>query len=175
MLEALDKAALRNAGPVVIQPPMGQGDAYVFWSTELQKLEDAHQYSYTPDAPREGVIRDGVAGARADKGMIFYDPADIHEDGDLLLPLSLLYHEMSHAWNGANGTFLPGFSAPTAEHPDRPGPPNAELQAVGLATNAAPFDFDNDPSTPPTSTNPTPFTENSLNEEMGKPLRRRYT
>jgi dipeptidase D len=36
------------------------------------------------------------------------------------------------------------------------------------------FDFDNDPSTPPTSTNPAPFTENSLNHEMGTPLRQRY-
>ncbi len=174
MLEALDKAALKNGSPVIIQPSMGHGNTYDFWSTELQKLEETHQLSELPDAPRAGYIKDGVAGSRADKSTIFYDPADIHEDGDLLFPLLLLYHEMSHAWNGANGTFLPGLSDPTAENPERPGPPNAELQAVGLPTKAPPFDFDNDPSTPPTSTNPTPFTENSLNEEMGSPLRRRY-
>ncbi|WP_395608774.1 M91 family zinc metallopeptidase [Pseudomonas sp. B22129] len=174
MLEALDKAALQNGGPVNIVPSNGHGDSYDFWSTALQKLEDAHQLVYVPDAPRDGYIKDGVAGARADKATIFYDPADIHEDGDVLLPLLLLYHEMAHAWNGANGTFLPGSSDPTQDHPERPGPPNAELQAVGLATNAPPFDFDNDPSTPPTSTNPAPFSENSLNQEMGKPLRQRY-
>lgn len=174
MLEALDKAAVQNRSPVKIVPSQGQGDSYDFWSTTLQKLEDAHQLLHSPDAPMNGYIKDGVAGAHADKATIFYDTADIHEDGDLLLPLLLLYHEMAHAWNGANGTFLPGLSDPTTDHPERPGPPNAELQAVGLATNAPPFDFDNDPSTPPTSTNPTPFTENSLNQEMGKPLRQRY-
>jgi hypothetical protein len=29
--------------------------------------------------------------------------------------------------------------------------------------------------TPPTTINPLPFTENALNAEMGKPLRRAYT
>ncbi|MGR3887777.1 M91 family zinc metallopeptidase [Pseudomonas sp. 1152_12] len=173
VLVALDKAALQNGGPVNIVPSDGPGNRYIFSSAELQRLEDTRQLGDEPDNPKHGYIKDGVPGARADKATILYDPSSYGTD-DPTSPLVQLYHEMAHAWNGANGTFLPGSSKPTAKNPERPGPPNAELQAVGLPTNAAPFDFDNNPFTPPTSTNPAPFTENSLNEEMGKPLRQRY-
>ncbi|WP_373460780.1 M91 family zinc metallopeptidase [Pseudomonas sp. W3I7] len=37
-----------------------------------------------------------------------------------------------------------------------------------------PFDFDNDPSTPPTTINPEHFTENGMHREMGRPLRKSY-
>lgn len=149
MLEALDKAAVQNGAPVYIVPFAESNDYYDYWNTDLQTLKDAHQLTYEPNAPMYGFIKDGVAGARANRATISYNPAHIYEGGDLLLPLLLLYHEMAHAWNGANGTFLPGLSDPTAAHPELPGPPNSEQQAVGLATNAPPFDFDNDPSTPP--------------------------
>jgi len=48
---------------------------------------------------------------------------------------------------------------------------NQELQALGLPTSAAPFDFDHDPDTAPTTTNPEPFSENGLRRELGLPLR----
>ncbi|PRW83117.1 type I secretion protein, partial [Pseudomonas fragi] len=44
----------------------------------------------------------------------------------------------------------------------------------GQPTNAPPFDFDNDPSTPPTNTNPAWATENGLADELGTSLRERY-
>lgn len=172
MLEALDKAAVQNGGPVHIRQSNSANNFYDFWSTELQRMADTHQHPETPNDPKLGYIKDGVPGARADDATIFYNPAHIHGSD---MPLVQLYHEMAHAWNGANGTFLPGASDPTSAHPQRPGPPNDELQAVGLPSSAAPYDFDNDPSTPPTSTNPAPFTENTLNEETGKPLRTSYT
>lgn len=37
-----------------------------------------------------------------------------------------------------------------------------------------PFDFDKDPLTPPTNTNPPPYTENGILQELGLPLRKRY-
>lgn len=171
MLEALDQAALRNGSPVDIVQTSEPNNTYDFWSTELQKLEEAHQHPDGRDDPRLGYIKEGVAGSRADKATIFYNPAHIYGNDTPSMPLVQLYHEMAHAWNGANGTFLPGMSDPS----DRRPVPNDELQAVGLATSASPFDFDNDPSTPPTSTNQAPFTENTLNKEMGKPLRTRYS
>lgn len=174
MLAALDRAALQNGGPVNIVPADGPNNSYSFWSAELQKLKDARQLGDEPDNPKRGYIKDGVPGSRADRGTIYYNPASVYGTDDPALPLVQLYHELAHAWNGANGTFLPGLSQPTSAHPERPGPPNDELQAVGLASNAVPFDLDNDPSTAPTSTNPAPFTENSLNQEMGKSLRTRY-
>ncbi|MFT0476707.1 M91 family zinc metallopeptidase [Pseudomonas antarctica] len=174
MLAALDKAALQNGGPVNIVPSDGPGNSYLFWSTELQKLDDTRQLGDGPDDPKRGYIKDGLPGSRADKGTIFYNPSSIYGTDDPTSPLVQLYHEMAHAWNGANGTFLPGASEPTLAHPERPGPPNDELQAVGLASKAAPFDFDNDPSTSATTTNPAPFTENTLNKEMGKAPRTHY-
>ncbi|MFJ4153844.1 M91 family zinc metallopeptidase [Pseudomonas sp. NPDC089752] len=68
-----------------------------------------------------------------------------------------LYHELCHAWNLATGSMLG----------------NREQQAVGLDSGEA-FDFDDDPSTPPSSTNPDPFNENALRRELGLPLRLKY-
>lgn len=173
MLKALDEMAVKNGGPVLIVPS-NRGNSYRFWSTELQHLEQNNQVPAERTDPKWGYLKDGVPGSRADKGTIFYNPAAVYGTDPLFLPLNQLFHEMAHAWNGANGTFLPGASVPTRDQPERPGPPNSELQAVGLVSNAPPFDFDNDPNTPPTSTNPAPFTENTLNAEMGLPLRTRY-
>jgi hypothetical protein len=52
---------------------------------------------------------------------------------------------------------------------------NVEYQALGLPiADGEPFDYDNNPLTPPTTTNSSPFTENALRQEMGVPLRDRY-
>lgn len=53
--------------------------------------------------------------------------------------------------------------------------PYFERQAVGLPTDAEPFDFNDDPLTPPTSTNPEPFTESALRKEMGLVQRNSYS
>ncbi|MFK0314104.1 M91 family zinc metallopeptidase [Pseudomonas sp. NPDC090233] len=68
-----------------------------------------------------------------------------------------LYHELCHAWNLATGSMLG----------------NREQQAIGLDSGEA-FDFDDDPSTPPSRTNPAPFNENALRHELGLPPRLKY-
>ena len=84
----------------------------------------------------------------------------------------VLYHELSHAYNGVTGTFQPGTYRGTG--PDSGRVPNAERQAVGLETSATPFDFDNDPSTPATTANPDHLTENGYREELQLPDRPSY-
>src|SRR3546814_10941835 len=76
---------------------------------------------------------------------------------ELPVPSVTLFHEMSHAYNGVNGTFLPGTY--TGPGPDSPTPtrqiPNAERQAVGLETTADPYEFGSG-SGPNTHTPPAP-------------------
>lgn len=83
---------------------------------------------------------------------------------------------MGHAYNGATGTHLPGrtleHSPSDPEFSDRI--PNSEFQVVGLPNSAQPYDFDNDPTTPPTITNPEHFTENDMLRELGLPERKSY-
>jgi len=101
---------------------------------------------------------------------IRYNPS-FHMDA-FPAPVVVLYHEMSHAYNFANGTLQPGnYNGP--DMADR-GISNSERQAVGLETTAPAFDFDGDPATPPTTANPDHLTENGLREELGLPDRPSY-
>ena len=88
-------------------------------------------------------------------------------------PVVVLYHEMSHAYNGVTGTFQPGTYRGTG--PDNGEVPNAERQAVGLETSAPAYDFDGDPTTPKTTANPDHLTENGIRGELGLPDRPSYT
>ncbi len=103
---------------------------------------------------------------------ISYNPA--FAIPELPVPSVTLFHEMSHAFNGVNGTFLPGTY--TGPGPDSPTPtmriPNAERQAVGLDTTAAPYDFGD--GSGPITHNPTALSENGLRAEMGLELRPSY-
>jgi len=114
-------------------------------------------------------IRNGQAGEGSDV-LVSYNPS-FHMDA---FPTSsvVLFHELSHAYNGVTGTFQPGTYR--GEGPDSGRVPNAERQAVGLETSAAPFDFDGDPATPPTTHNPMHLTENGIRREMGLPDRPSY-
>lgn len=177
MLEELDKAAEQNGAPVTLQ--QSEYNSYLFGSSKRNNPSWEDLYTLDLNDPEPGSFKDGVPGLRADQGQIFYNPSLIYfepdtADPDPASPVVQFYHEMAHAWNGANGTFLKGTAKPSPDRPEHPGPRNLELQAIGLPTDAAPFDFDNDPSTPPTSTNPAPFTENALKAEMGRPARTRY-
>lgn len=89
-------------------------------------------------------------------------------------PAVVLFHELSHAYNGVNGTFQPGTYV-GSDQVDSGRVPNAERQAVGLETSASAYDFDGDPATPPTTHNPLPLTENGIREELGLPPRPHYT
>src|SRR5690606_27416772 len=99
---------------------------------------------------------------------ISYNPA--FAIPELPVPSVTLFHEMSHAYNGVNGTFLPGtYSGPG---PDQGRVPNAERQAVGLATTAEPYDFGD--GSGPITHNPYALTEHGLRTEMGLELRASY-
>jgi Ca2+-binding RTX toxin-like protein len=128
------------------------------------------QNGYAQTFSRDADIVNGRAGAGGDVD-ISYNPS-FHMDA-FPAPVVVLYHEMSHAYNGVNGTFQPGTYRGTG--PDSGSVPNAERQAVGLETSATPFDFDNNPATPPTTANPDHLTENGLREELGMPDRPSYT
>jgi Ca2+-binding RTX toxin-like protein len=118
---------------------------------------------------RNAEISNGQAGSGSDV-LVSYNPS-FHMDA---FPTSsvVLFHELSHAYNGVTGTFQPGTYQ--GEGPDSGRVSNAERQAVGLETSNAPFDFDGDPSTPPTTHNPMHLTENGIRQEMGLPDRPSY-
>ena len=115
-------------------------------------------------------IRNGRAGEGSDV-IISYNTS--FHMSEFPAPVVVLYHEMSHAYNGVTGTFQPGTYR--GEGPDSGRVPNAERQAVGLETSATPFDFDGDPATPPTTHNPIELTENGIRRELGLPDRPNYT
>ncbi|MGJ4804922.1 M91 family zinc metallopeptidase [Luteimonas sp. SDU82] len=137
---------------------------------ELSNEHNGYAMPANDDATWPDVqITNGVAGPGVQTD-IRYNPS-FHMEA-FPAPVVVLYHEMSHAYNFANGTLQPGnYSGPDAA--DR-GISNSERQAVGLETTAAPFDFDGDPSTPPTTANPDHLTENGLREELGLPDRPSY-
>lgn len=115
-------------------------------------------------------ISNGKAGEGSDV-QISYNPS-FHMDA-FPAPVVVLYHEMSHAYNGVNGTFQPGTYRGTG--PDNGQVPNAERQAVGLETSAPAFDFDGNPATPATTHNPIALTENGIRRELGLPDRPSYS
>lgn len=88
-------------------------------------------------------------------------------------PIVVLQHELAHDYNFATGTMLPGTYQ--GQGPDNGRVPNSERQAVGLETSAPAYDFDGDPNTPPTRTNPVWLTENGMRAELGLPARPSYT
>ncbi|WP_202845330.1 M91 family zinc metallopeptidase [Luteimonas saliphila] len=142
-------------------------------SVTIKELSNEHNGFAMP--AEDGVtwadvqITNGRAGRGVDTD-IRYNPS-FHMDA-FPAPVVVLYHEMSHAYNFANGTLQPGnYNGPDLA--DR-GISNSERQAVGLETTAAPFDFDGDPATPPTTANPDHLTENGLREELGLPDRPSY-
>jgi Ca2+-binding RTX toxin-like protein len=149
MLAEFDKAAA-NGNVVTIR--------------ELQNVDNGYAQS---------VAGSDISNGRAGQGGpvdISYNPA--FAIAELPVPSVTLFHEMSHAFNGVNGTFLPGtYNGPDAA--DRAaGVPNAERQAVGLDTTADPYDFGD--GSGPITHNPTALTENGLRAEMGLELRPSY-
>ncbi len=174
-LTEMDKLAASSNTHVRIRPAQSGGSYYEFGSRELNNMTDKEFANVK--GSNFGEITQGVPGSRADLATIYYDRASVLENADrtnTAVPMTALFHEMAHAYNGATGTFVAGKST---EYP-KPGEShdidNLEYQAIGIPNGGQAFDLDNDPSTPPTNTNPEPFTENSFNEEMGKPLRQFY-
>lgn len=160
-LKKADELARKNNAPITINELSTRYDMlYSFNSNTIhQNFQSGGDIeSLTPS--ELGYITDGKPGARADLGEINYNPSYVYNARTT--PVIGLYHEMAHAFNGATGTFLPGGTA---------GEPDIERQAIGLPTDTEPFDFDDDPATAPTTTNPLQFSENGLRQEMRLPLR----
>ncbi|QVM89991.1 hypothetical protein JYG34_18505 [Pseudomonas entomophila] len=120
---------------------------------EIGSLDNAY---YEPDDIHLDPSVRGIdqAGNRQLAGSIGFNPLTQKPNTPAAV---ILFHELCHAWNYANGTVLP-------DH---------ENQVTGLPT-ADSFDFDGDPNTPPTNTNPDPFNENALRHELGLPRRNTY-
>lgn len=133
---------------------------------ELANEQNGFAQTFSNDAD----IANGKAGRGGDV-TISYNPS--FHMAEFPAPVVVLYHEMSHAYNGVTGTFQPGTYQGTG--PDSGNVPNAERQAVGLDTSAKPFDFDRNPKTAPTTANPAWLTENGLRSELGLPARPNYT
>ncbi|MBT9300129.1 M91 family zinc metallopeptidase [Pseudomonas sp. TAE6080] len=155
MLKELDEAYRRNIAPAGDTPSakifnMETGQFEEDQSVEIKQTDDDNGHFFFRD--------------------ISVNPSYI-ETKHQTFPISVLYHEMAHAYNSVNES---EFKGKTKINDGPKGlEDNIERQAVGLWTNES-FDFDGDPSTPRTFTNPKPFTENGLHEEMGEPLRKAY-
>jgi len=175
MLAEMAAAAQRNGAPVtLVEDRLEAGSGYIYGSQELKALLQNERAPVVGDDPRWGFMVDGVPGSRADRAHIEYNRSQLNVmAGTTYAPIIGLYHEMAHAYNAANGTALTGSTLEVVEG-EAHEVPNSERQAVGLESSATAFDFDNDPATPATTTNPKAFTENALNEEMGKPPRAQY-
>ncbi len=153
LLEALDVAAQRGGKTVRI---------------EFFEMANA---SFTPSsASVEPTIHNSQPGTPVYGGVVQYNPNFSPSD---LLPIIGLYHELCHAYNAVTGTVVPGATAETLGTRTVQ-TPNRELQAVGLPIAMAPFDFDLNPATPPTQTNPPAFTENGIRQEFGLAPRSTY-
>ncbi len=135
----------------------------------IRELQN-EQNGYASMVP--GYIRNGQAGPATDV-TISYNPQFFVED--LPAPSVILYHEMSHAFNGVTGTFMPGAFTGTATPDDArdaaAGVPNLERQAVGLPSSHPEYDYGNGRVT---SSNPQALTENGMRGEMGFEQRPSY-
>ncbi|QWF15371.1 M91 family zinc metallopeptidase [Lysobacter capsici] len=158
MLGELDRAA---------DPVTGTGK-----STTITELQNEYNGSAGPVTPPT-YLRPGPGGATVAGGgentTVSYNPSNHSEQ--FPAPPVVLFHELSHAYNGVNGTAQRGTYAGAG--PDN-GINNDEMQAVGLNNGGAAFDFDRDPATPATTANPKALSENGLREEMGLPQRPNY-
>lgn len=163
MLAEINAIAQRNGAPVtLVEDLLDTGSGYTYGSQELKSLLQHERPPVVGDDPKWGFMVDGVPGSQADRAEITYNRSSPGVlAGVTYSPITMLYHEMVHAYNGGNGTALAGSTTEVFEGSSVE-VSNSELQAVGL------------PTTSETPANPKPFTENAFNEEMGMPLRTHY-
>ncbi|WP_300622277.1 M91 family zinc metallopeptidase [Dokdonella sp.] len=145
-------------------------------SVTIRELANEENGYAMPDVARGGTWADTeLVNGRAGKGessVIAYNPS--FHMAEFPAPVVVLFHEMSHAWNAATGTFQPGDYRGSDAQDRSAGVPNSERQAVGLDNTGTPYDFDRDPGTPKTTANPFALTENGLRAELGLPARLHY-
>ncbi|MFL6878114.1 M91 family zinc metallopeptidase [Pseudomonas marginalis] len=174
-LAKMDELAAINGATVEIRQVTLGDTSYDFGSVEPDNQTSEEEENI--DETQYGTLKNGVPGARARNASIAYDPYAVLESTDhtnVVAPVTTLFHENGHAFNGANGTFLEGEDQEQLQSGAWVPVRNYERQVIGIPSNATPADLDNDPSTPPSTVNPRPFMENALNQEMGKPLRKTH-
>lgn len=143
----------------MVEDLLDTGSGYTYGSQELKALLQYERPPVVGGDPKWGFMVDGVPGSRADRAEISYNCSALEVlAGVTYSPITVLYHEMVHAYDAGNGTALAGTTVEMFKG-ESFDVPNSERQAVGL------------PTTPEFPPNPKPFTENALNEEMGKLLR----
>lgn len=169
LLQALDRAAASGRQAVTIKYSEMENAQFLPSYQRITWHGPRGPITSRPD-PLAPTLRDNQAGPPAYGGTVNYNP-QFSSRG--LIPLISLYHELCHAYNAVTGTEVLGETEETLGS-QKAMTKNAERQAVGLPIDMEPFDFDFDPSTPPTRTNPQAFTENSLLKELGLPERRTY-
>lgn len=160
MLAELDRIA---------DPTNGKGNSITI--TELQNVTNGTANPVTPNVFLQPQANGTVVSGAGENATIAYNPS-FHSDS-FSAPSVVLFHELSHGKDIANGSIQNGFYSGAG--PDNGNVPNAERQAVGRPNTGVAFDFDNNPATAPTRDNPAAFTENGLRAEMGLPLRQNYT
>ncbi|WP_446434207.1 M91 family zinc metallopeptidase [Pseudomonas sp. 1152_12] len=166
MLSELDRMTKRNGFPLKILEVQSEDvNFYTGHNEYYENLINTGQKLPIGEDPKLSTLQEGKRGDVMTSGDVFSNRSYVPEGPVNRSPLSAFYHELSHAYNFGNGTVFPGKTD---------GELNLERQAVGLDTNAPEFDFDDDPLTPASNTNPYPFNENALHEEMGEPLRDKY-
>ena len=156
LLRELTKSIRKSQKPITIAELK-----YVNNGLYIPNLGDGRSY-----------IQVGMAGVPDFGGTVYYNPTHSIPGA---IPLTALYHELCHAYNFVTGTRFMG-SSPDGRRATKQAPlvSNEELQATGLPCNTEPFDFDKDPATPALLTNPSPYSENGMLEELGLPLRKTY-
>lgn len=158
MFDVLHAAELRSGTPI-----------------NIYELQDETNGMFEPrdHTNPTSYIQGNSPGTPSYGGAVYYNPTYI---SNRVNNIALLYHELCHAYNTVTGTSLAGKSEDGIDgNKPRSLIANKELQAVGLPTNATPFDFDGDPSTPATNTNPPALTENGIRDELGIPPRKQYS
>ncbi|PAA15228.1 hypothetical protein CJU81_03270 [Pseudomonas fragi] len=156
LLRELTKSIRKSQKPITIAELK-----YVNNGLYIPNLGDGRSY-----------IQVGMAGLPDFGGTVYYNPTHSLPGA---LPLTALYHELCHAYNFVTGTRFMG-SSPDGRRATKQAPlvSNEELQATGLPCSTEPFDFDKDPATPALLTNPSPYSENGMLEELGLALRKTY-
>lgn len=142
--------------------------------TETQNATQFEAYISDPADSDHHLSRNSqlewVAGWPAEGGDLAFNLARSDSDN---LPLLDLYRCLCEAYNAFNGTTVPGDTPIRTIDRRAIRVNNAHLQAIGLPSGIL-YDFDNDPDTAPSDTNPSPFNENALRMELGLPLRTYY-
>ena len=131
----------------------------------IQQTTDQNGYASPHEGDKAYVNPDGTRGEGTDS-TISYNPSFFTDR--LGKPISILFHEMAHAYDNATGTKQPGEMI----REDGSTVNRRENQAVGLSTEGG-IEVEH-PDGTVTTGNPEGLTENAIRNELGIAERTRY-